>query len=236
MANARDFGIAAGLGGIGAGIGGMFGGGHHKDPYKAASKYFNQIPGTVTPYFQPYINAGQNALGQMQGQYGSLLGNLPGVQNQFDSLINDPNALYSKIAAGYQKSPGYDWQLNQGLNAATNAAAAGGMAGSPEHQQQAAGIAEGLASQDFNNYLGHVLGLYGTGLQGKSGLYGMGLEGLGGIGQMGYNASNELAGALASSLMNQGNLAYSGTAARNQQQGQGIGNILGGLGALAAFL
>jgi hypothetical protein len=232
--NARNFGLAAGAGGIGAGIAGLLGGGDN--PYDAASKYYDQIPGTMQRYFNPYISAGQGAMGQLQGQYGNLLGNYSGVQGQYNQLMNDPNGFLSKIGAGYQKSPGFDWQMNQGMNAANNAAASGGMAGSPQHQQQAATMATGLANQDYYNYLNHALGLYNTGLQGNAGLYGAGLQGLQGMNQMGYNASNELAGGLSNSYMNQGNLAYSGQAAQNQAQGSQWGDIFGGLASIAAFM
>lgn len=206
----QNFGIASGIGGLGAGLMGLFGGGA-SNPYDSASKYFDKIPGTISPYFQPYINAGQGAMGQLQDQYGKL--------------INDPAAMMGKIGQGYQQSPGFDWQMKQGMNAANNAAAAGGMAGSPQHQQQAATMATGLANQDYYNYLSRALGMYNTGLSGLSG-----------INQMGYNASDQLAGGLANSLMNQGNLAYSGQAAQNQSQGSMWGDIFGGAGALAAFM
>ncbi|MDD5212359.1 MAG: hypothetical protein PHV62_08075, partial [Sulfuricurvum sp.] len=225
--NVRNFGIASGLGGVGAGLMGMFGG--QNNPYDAAKGAYDQIPGTISPYFQPYINAGQGALGQLQGQYGSLMGNLPGLQGQYNSLMNDPSAMFNKIAGGYHQSPGFQFQLGQGMNAANNAAAAGGMAGSPQHQQQAATMAEGLANQDFYNYMGQALGMYGTGLQGNQGLYNQGLAGMQGINQMGYNASNELAGGLASAVMNKGNMAFAGQAAQNQAQGSQMGDIFGGL-------
>lgn len=208
--NSRNFGVGAGLAGIGSGLAGLFGGGG-KNPYDSAKGYYDQIPGTMSPYFNPYIDAGRSALGQTQGQFGNL--------------INDPSAMYNKIAGGYHQSPGFQWQMGQGMNAAGNAAASGGMAGSPQHQQQAATMAEGLANQDFQNYMSQALGLYGTGLSGMQN-----------INQMGYNASNELAGGLSNNLMNQGNMAFAGQAAQNQSRGSSWGNIFGGLGSLIGGL
>lgn len=205
--NVQRFGTIAGLGGLASGL--MGGGGDN--PYDAARSSYDKIPGTISPYYNPYIQAGQGALGQLQGQYGSLL--------------NDPSAFYNKMASGYSQSPGFQWQLGQGMNAANNAAAAGGMLGSPQHQQQAATMAEGLANQDFMNYLRSTMGMYG-----------MGLEGMQGLNTMGYGASNELAQSLANALMSQGNLSFAGTAAQNQQRGQSMGDIFGGLATLAAFL
>lgn len=235
MDSLTKFGIGSGIGGLGAGLAGMAMG-NDNNPYDAASSSFNQIPGTISPYFSPYINAGRSALPQLQNQFSSMMGQYPGLQNQYSSLINNPGSKYNSIASGYQSSPGYNWSLQQGLSAADNAAAAGGMQGSPQHQQQAATMATGLASQDFQNYLSHVLGLYGTGLQGNQGLLNTGISGMQGINAQGYNASDSLAGSLANNLMNQGNLAYSGAAAQNQSRGTEMGDIMGGLGTLAMFL
>lgn len=199
------------LGGLGAGLGQMFFGNSGQDPFKQANKFFNKIPGAVQPYYQPYQQAGQNALGQLQGQFGNL--------------VNDPNAMLNKIGAGYQKSPGYDWQLQQALGAGTNAAAAGGMAGSPQHQQQAMTTATGLANQDYYNYLNKALGLYGTGLQG-----------LGGLNQMGYGANDQMANIMFNMLANQGALGYKNALAENQSQGSQWGNIAGSALQLLPYL
>lgn len=182
-----------------------------KNPYESAQGFYNQIPGQLHQGYDPYINAGHEAMGQTQGQYGQL--------------INDPNSIYNKLAGGYKQSPGFQWQMGQGINAANNAAAAGGMIGSPQHQQQAATMAEGLANQDFQNYMNSVTGLYGTGLQGMQG-----------ISNTGYGASTGLADSLANHLSMQGQTAFAGQAAQNQSKGDMWGNILGGAGALAAFL
>jgi hypothetical protein len=285
MDSLTKFGIGSALGGIGAGAGGMLMGGGN-NPYDAAKGSFAQIPGQISPYFNPYINAGQSALPQLQGQFSGMMGNYPGLQNQFNTmqgqypalqnqynamqgqyggvqnqyndLMNNPAAKYNSIAGGYQSSPGYNWNLSQGMNAADNAAAAGGMQGSPQHQQQAATMASGLASQDFQNYLNHAMGLYNTGLQGNQnmfstglqgnqnifstglqgnqGLLNTGLSGMQGINNQGYQASDTLAGSLANNLMNQGNLAFSGAASQNQNKGTQMGDIMGGLGTLAMFL
>ena len=206
----NTFGLGAGLGGIGAGLAGMLSGGG-SNPYKGAQKYYNQIPGTISPYFQPYINAGQQALPQLQQQFGNLM--------------NDPTAMMNQIGKGYQQSPGFEFQSHMAQNAANNSAAAGGMSGTPANQYNSANMVNGLANQDYYNYLNH-------GLQ----QYGMGLQGMQGINQMGYGASDTLAEALSHNLMNQGNMAFSGQAAQNQNQGSMWGDLFGGIGTLAAFL
>lgn len=231
MNDISKFGLMSGLGSLGSGVAGLFGGG--SNPYDKASQYYNQIPETLRPYFEPYINQGMNTGNQLNQQYGQLTGNLPALQSTYDQLIHDPGSVMSRIGQGYQQSPGFQWQLNQGMNAANNAAAAGGMAGSPQHQQKAAQMAEGLANQDYWNYMNKGLGLYDTGLGSKQGLYNTGVQGMQNVYNTGYNAADSLAGGLAANLMNQGNLAFAGQAAQNQNQGASWGNIFSGLAGLS---
>lgn len=200
-----------------------------KDPSHEANKYYSQIPGATQGYFQPYAAAGQDALGTLQGQYGSLLGYGNQVGNQYGQLMNDPGQRMNQIGSSYQQSPGYQFALDQALQASGNAAAAGGMAGSPQHEYQNMQIATGLANQDYYNYLSNALGMYNTGLQGGANLYGAGLSGEQNLNQMGYNANDQIAKIIADSLSQQGNLAYSGANYHNQNTGRMIGN----LGALA---
>lgn len=183
-----------------------------KNPADAAMPYLQQIPGTITPYYQPYIDAGQQAL--------------PTLTNQYNQLISNPQQMLSSMGSGFQQSPGYQWQVDQSMNSANQAAAAGGMAGSPAEQQQVATTTNQLANQDYYNYLNHVLGLYGQGMSGMQG-----------INQMGYQASTGLANALGMNLESEGNLAYAGqqnknmmTAALAKALGGGIGSFMGSSG------
>lgn len=198
---------AAGGAGIGSALGSIFGGGG-SNPADAASKYLNQIPGTLKPYYDPYINSGKEAMGTLMPQY--------------QSLINDPTGLMNAIGQNYQQSPGYQYNVDQATSGANQAAAAGGMVGSPAEQEELAKRISGISSQDYNNYLQTALGQYG-----------MGMQGMQGINQMGYNASTGLGDNLASALMSQANLAYAGQANQNQQSGQRNSGFGAGLGALA---
>lgn len=185
--------------------------GSKSNPANAAMPYLNQIGPTMSPYYQPYINQGQQSLGMLSQQYGED--------------ITNPGGVMSSIGAGYQASPGYEWQVQQGTEAGNNAAAAGGYVGTPMHQQQQSEMEQGIANQDYYNYLNHALGIYKGGLQGESGLN-----------QMGYNASNELAQSLAQALMSQAGLAYSGQENQNQSQRGLLGGLVGaGLGGYQAY-
>lgn len=186
-------------GGLGA-LGGLFGGGG--DEEKDTNKYLDQIPDELKKYLMPYINAGQNSLGKVGGEY--------------DKLMSDPNSIISKIGSGYKESPGYQWRLNQGTNAINNANAAGGMAGTGQHQQQAGELAGNLANQDYQQYLQQALGLYGTGLQGNQGLA-----------EMGLGAGSSLGQSIAQMLMGKAGLNYTRSANQNSLNSDTMSSILG---------
>ena len=172
------------------------------DPSKKAMPYLQQVPGTVSPYYQPYINSGGQALNTLQGQY--------------SNLINNPGGTMNQIGSSYQQSPGYQFSLQQALYGANNASAAGGMAGSPQGVQNDETLATNLANQDYYNYLNHALGLYGAGLEGEQGLN-----------QMGYHASDALAKELSRNLYSEAGLSYAGQASKNASSQGLLGGLFG---------
>ena len=203
-------GIGSGLGTMAGGLAGLFGSGQ-KNPADAAMPYLQGIPGQTLPYYHPWMEGGQNAMNQSQGVYGQM--------------TNDPNAYYDKIASGYKESPGYQWKLKQGMNASNNAAAAGGMAGSLQHQQQSQQMGNDIASQDFNDYLNQVLGINKTGLQGNENAMGRG-----------FDASKGYADLLGSNAAQQAGLAFQGQAGKNSQSQSGWENLFSGAGAVLPWL
>lgn len=227
------------FGGLAGGLAGLFGGDNYQNPADSAAPYYNKIPGSIQPYFQPYINAGQNATGDLSGRLAQMTKLYPQLAGQFSQLMNNPGGFINKMGAGYQQSPGYQFQTNQALNAANRASAAGGMAGSPQEQQQIAGVTNQLANQDFNQYLGHVLNTYGQGLGGLSGLFDKGLQGEQYLAGLGGDMAGHYGDDLANTLMSQGNLAYAGTQNQNQADQSWWGNlggmITGGLGMLGGM-
>lgn len=178
--------------------------GKKKNPMNEANQYLNQIPGQAQPYYQPYIDAGKNALNTVQGEYGKL--------------INDPGAMYNKFGEGFKESPGYQFKLKQALDAQGNASARGGMLGTPQDQYQASEVAHGMADQDFNDYMSQIFGMYGKGLEGEQG-----------IENQGYGASTDYANMLSNILGQKGKMAYEGANAANQANAQGWSNIFGGI-------
>lgn len=182
-------------GGIGA-LSGFFGG----DEEEETDKMLNGIPPQLKDLLMPYINQGKEGLGKAGGAYGEML---------------DPNALISKIGSGYTQSPGYKWRLNQGENSINNAAAAGGMAGTAQHQQQAGELATNLASQDYNDYMKNALGIFGQGAQGELG-----------IGQLGQGSASDLSTSLGNLGLTRAGLNYKRGANKNQMNSDMFSSIL----------
>jgi hypothetical protein len=204
----NTLGRSGALGGIGAGIGNLFA--DFNNPADAAMPYLDNISNTISPYYQPYINAGQQALPQLTDAY--------------SGLMKDPTALANAIGQKYQPSPGYQFSVDQATKAANQAAAAGGMVGSPAEQQQLASTVTGLANQDYYNFLDRMLGLYGQGLGGLSN-----------INNMGFGASTSLADNLASAILSQAKLAYAGAQNENEHEGGMWGSLFGSLGSAIPF-
>lgn len=165
------------------------------NPADAATGYLSQIPGDVSPYYDPYISAGGQAMGALGTQYGQLL--------------SDPGAFINQVGSSFKQSPGYQFQVDQATSAENQAAAAGGMVGSPQEQQQLGEITNQLANKDYYNYLGNALNEYGLGLSGTQD-----------INKMGYGASTQMAQDVMDALSSSASAAYSGQAYEDQQKQQ----------------
>jgi hypothetical protein len=199
--------------GIGGGLGVAAGGAYNafgnkgKSPGKSANEVLDQIPGQTKPYYQPYMDAGGKALGTIQGEYGGLLN----------------GETQNKLGANYKESPGYKYLLQTALQGTNNAAAAGGMLGTPQHAEQNAATAEGIASQDYNNYINNQIGLYGKGLSGEEGLN-----------EQGYNANKSYADQLAQITGQKASNTYADEEAKQKNKAGGLSDIFGGLGTAGA--
>jgi hypothetical protein len=103
---------------------------------------------------QPWMQTGQAALAKLAGMYGVTGGN--GVVPNGDALKNDPYG-------GYTESPGYQFQRDQGVQAAERAAAASGRLASGGTQKAVARYVTGLAANDYDNYTARLAQLAGVG-------------------------------------------------------------------------
>ncbi len=174
----------------------------HSNPANKANQYISQIPAQTQQYFDPYIQSGNRASQSLEEQYKGLLSN--------------PGKKLNQFGEGFHESPGFQFALQQALQGSNHAAAAGGMAGTPAHEQQNMEIASQLGNQDYYNWLQKTLGLYGSGLEGENQMS-----------NRGFQASNQMADMIAQSLAQQGNYAYEGEAGKNAMKSQLLGSAIG---------
>jgi hypothetical protein len=107
---------------------------------------------------QPYIQMGYGAANELSGL--ASTGNL-GVPLPASDMANYPTFNWNPTEAGLQQTPGYQFTLNQGLQATQNAAAAQGLGVSGAALKGAANYATGLADSTYNQQLQNYLATYG---------------------------------------------------------------------------
>jgi hypothetical protein len=135
----------------------------------------------------------------------------PTLQAQQDLLgLNGPDAAATAMG-NFQTSPGYQFQLQQGLRAVDAGAAAKGMLRSGATLKQEQTYGSGLADQDFTNYYNRLMGISTLGETAAAG----GASTANTAGVLGQNAGNTQASIysnLASGLGNQVNTLFSNPA------------------------
>lgn len=162
----------------------------------AEQAIFNQTQQNI----QPWIAGGSNALNALQQALGIVPGGTGGIN-----------------ATGFQGSPGYQFQLQQGTNAIiNNASATGGIGGNTLKALQTYGT--GLANQDWYNYLSQLYNLSGQGASAAGGL--------GGI-------ASALATNIGNNITNAGNANAAGTVGTANAVTGGINSSLNNLLSLA---
>lgn len=123
--------------------------------------------------FAPYLQAGTGAENTLSSLYG-----------------NNGTAAQASAQQGFQNSPGYQFALNQGLNAINADAAAKGQTLSGNTMQGINNYAQGTASQQYNNYINQLQNLASGGLSAAGGSGTAGLTGAGAQAQTGQNRAN----------------------------------------------
>jgi len=114
---------------------------------------------------QPWMQAGQGALTQMQ-------------------------QLNAGDFSSFKESPDYQFALDQGLQGLDRSAAARGSLYSGGHSADLLKFGEGLASQNYGNFYNRLAGLSGTGQTTASGLGTLGANYASNIGNIGINNAN----------------------------------------------
>lgn len=153
-----------------------------KNPADNANEYLNQIPGLYEPMQQFYQGLSQN-----------------------------PGQQVNNIGQDFQQSPGYQFSLQQALNANKGNLASRGMLHTPQAEQEQMGLATNLANQDYYNWLQQAMGVFNTGVGGQQNI----LDTLGG------------------NLQSQASNAFSGQQGKNDYKQALIGALLGFGGSMA---
>lgn len=150
---------AAGAAAIGAGISGgigLLGSSMQSSAVSDASDKATQAE--LMMYSQtrddlsPYREAGTGSLLQQQ----NLLG------------LNGQNAANAAMST-YQTSPGYQWQVSEGLRGVDAGAAAKGLTRSGANEKAELSYAQELANTDFSNYYNRLNSMTGTGASAAAG-------------------------------------------------------------------
>lgn len=217
------------LSGVGSIFGGLFGSNASEEYIKQlqkAQQFLQDQEKQGLQNYQPFLNTGQaasNTLGQLMSTPGE------GLLKGWDKTFTAPTA--AEAAA----TPGYKFQLQQGLDAMQNSAAGKGNLLSGRALADLNNYAQGVASTNyqnvFNNAFTQYQSAYNTFLNNQNNAYnrlmgtaGMGLNAAGGMG----NLMTNFGGDIASLMGQQGAAQAQGTMA----MGQGISGALSNIGGM----
>ena len=134
----------------------------------------------------PWLNTGKAALSKLAGLYG--LNDSYGADNFAGSPGTSGGDNHGQYNQFFQ-SPDYQFALNQGLQGLDRSAAARGSLFSGGHNADVLQYAEGLASQNFNNYANRLSGLAGIGQTTATNLGQLGANTASNIGNIGMQSA-----------------------------------------------
>lgn len=171
----------------------------------------------------PYLNAGNNALGQLQKLLGldGSQGGPAGANPVLQMLGLDGSGGAGQIdPTKFQGSPGYQYQLLEGMKAITNSNARGGLGGNALRELQTTG--QGLANQNWNQYLGNASNSWQQMLANISNLVAGGQNAASFLGTTGTNVANKVG----DNTIGAGNALAGGIMGANNATTGGINNAL----------
>ena len=167
-----------------------------------------QVFGQTQQNIQPYVGAGQNALQQLQNLLGLGPGGNPAAANPILAMLGlGPGGQTGGgiNPATFTGSPGYQYAVQQGNNAITNAASRTGAGGNALMALQANG--QQLANQNWGNYLSTAGNAWQQLLGNVGGVASSGLNAASILGGAGQNFAN----AAGSNIAGAGNARSAGT-------------------------
>lgn len=128
----------------------------------------------------------------MANEHPYMAGGAAAVDQQAN-LLGLHGADAANTAMGeFTSSPGYQYQLTQGLNAIDHGAAASGMLRSGNTLRAEQTLGNNLASSDFGNYYNRLAGLTSVGQNAATGVGNAGLQTAAGIASTNTSGANQL--------------------------------------------
>lgn len=175
----------------------------------------------------PYMSIGTAALPQLlqslgyQGQYGAN-GNLTGLSGQ--GFQFNPSNL--------AQTPGYQFTLQQGLNAVNNATSATGQTGSGAQAKGLANYATGLAQNTYNQQYQNALTTYQQNASILGNLLSTGQNAAAGLGSMGMQNAQSVG----NTLMSGANATAAGQIAAGSSQTNALNSLMNlGMGSAGIY-
>ena len=176
----------------------------------------SELYGQTAHSYQPYTEAGQNALSQLS------TGLAPGGDLSRNFTMAD-----------FHKDPSYDFNLQQGLNAINNSASVRGGALSGGTLKALEGYGQGMANNEYQNAYNRFTQKQNQNYNQLSGLAGMGLNATNSLGAQTAHYGDQYLGGQerigdvnAAGIMGEAKSRIGGYTAL----GQGIGTMLNGIG------
>lgn len=142
-------------------------------PNTAGTNAINSATQQAQSNYAPYMAAGSQAENTLSNLYG-----------------NNGSGAQSSAFQNFQNTPGYQFALNQGLNAVNANAAAMGSPLSGNNQTAINNYAQGTANQTYNNYVNQLQNLASGGMSAAGGSGTAGLTGANAVAQQGQNTAN----------------------------------------------
>jgi len=119
-------------------------------PYHQGQGWVEVGAGGDPAGYKRYVEANKSAYYSPYGQSSRMASN---TSNRLAELLTDPNAI--------QKTPGYQFAVDQGNQAINRSAAAKGMLNSGSVLAELAKYGQGMASQEYGNQVNRLSGLLG---------------------------------------------------------------------------
>lgn len=174
-------------------------------------------------------NASNNALGLTQSEFNTEQANaapyLESGKNALATLNADMPQLSSPFTMQqFQQSPGYQFQLDQGMQAMQRSAASKGLLNSVGTQQNLNNYAQGTANSDYQNALQNYMNQNQQKYNMLSGLANQGLQATGLANSSGQNYANNAS----NTILGAGNAQAAGSIATGNAITNGLSNGVNG--------